>query len=1234
MSSWETTALRLQGNVTADSTPSSLDKSLPLLPKRNAKARTTAGVKEVSPEEKGYRTKGWKPLSLSTPILLAVIALTILLAIAIETLAQRSAAQGGLALSPTLNDIPGYAKFSYLYVPTIIAVLYSMIWSWIDLDVKRMQPWFELSKHNGATAENSLLLDYQYDFVALVPFKAAKQKHWPVFFGGSAMIMVLWLLTPLQSALLGTQLLPLNQQVNLLDPEVLNNGYAVGWLGQPFPPFTTSKYALLPFYVGDNPAPDKVLTNWTAETTKLTTELSCWPADIRRNGYDSNLSYSFLNGQGCNATVNMRRGVNYTMYYIGYYSNAYADIYLGSPHCPRTQNSTHQFLATWARQSDMIGTRETIPQNRIPNFDISAIFCQPAYYKQRVMARVTSSNCQPDSDFMHAVGPKEKLTDKEFNSTAFEYLLANGVAEKIIVRDYPFIRVVEQHPRLNRTGLTKPVSNMVGYALAGRDNPVTDYASMEMLEQVYNDAHQYLFSLAVNRLLTNGTDIANNTAAVDFFLTGVVVSRVFATTVEGLMVIIAIFTALVLWLCRRSPSQLSMNPSSISKYLEIFRGSPDCLDALSSLDNADEKTLFDEFRQDKLRLMHDGQTNSAKISIEKFIGDSLRPELRDASFQKGYYDPVKPLALRRLSGLLFVLVLTGAMVGLSYLKQQEKSLKGLHRPSQNFEVLQLLENYIPTIFATLVEPFWVLLNRLLCVLQPFRDLWRGKADPSRTISASYTSIPPQLVIWRALKSKHFILVLVCAMALLGNLLAVGMGSLFNEAPIVAEYTETLMPAFNSKLDNSSVFGLSQSLSRDLITTNQYSDHYYVAMANLSSGTTLPPWVSKDYYFQRHTIITTKKAIYSIPAWGFGATANCTPIPTRRLSIPTTTPPVIDWSQVKEGNCGNGFDTLSQNMRENSRNRSTGVSAQESIYTIGSNAGPVPCTRSLLMEWTRTYDAEDVNGTVDASFMTCRPIFETAMFNLTVDSLGHVLSYERTGELHTTMDHEGWEQQTDYIFQNVNSNWNDLAAQWHNDSTARDWMNFFTVLVTGSRDVVNPRLPPPDTEKLKPIIEDIYRRVFAIFLSLNEQLFDTKDEMQPSTIVRRTEETRIFMETASFIITMTVLALNTVVAVLFYSRALPFVLPRLPTTLGSIMAYVAPSRLAGPDYNAIPGNSSRTFSFGRYIGRDGDVHIGIEMDPHVVPVDPLSLKAHKGFLRRVFRINTGTKDQSVKSGTWL
>ncbi|XEV06360.1 hypothetical protein FSHL1_011647 [Fusarium sambucinum] len=1253
MSSWETTALRLHSNATADSTPNSAHKSLPPLPRQKTKTRTVAGVKEVSEEEESTRTKGWKPLSLSTPILLAVIALTILLAVAVETLAQRSASQGGLALSPSLEHMPEYAKFGYLYVPTIIAVLYSMIWSWIDLDVKRMQPWFEMSKHDGATAENSLFLDYQYDFVALVPFKAAKQKHWPTFFGGTTMIMVFWLLTPLQSALLGTQvvtqtqvtnitsrsqLVPLSQQVMLLDPEVLNNGYAVGWLGQPFPPFTTSKYALLPFHIDDNPAPAKVSTNWTAETLKLSTELTCWPADIRQNEPEAALAYSFLNGQGCNTTVNMRRNINYAMYYMGYYSDAHATLCIENPYCPKTENSTHQFLAIWARQTDMLGRIETIPSYAIPRFKISAIFCQPTYYKQRVLAKVQSSNFQPDTEHIRAISERELLTEDEFNSTAFEYLLANGVTQNIIARDYPLSRVVEQHPRLNSTGITKPVSNMVGYALAGRDLPVTDYASLDTLERVYNEAHQYLFSLAVKRLLMNGTKITNNTASVDYFLTGVVVSRVFATSVECLMAVIAIFTGLILWFCHTSPSQLHMNPSSISKYLEIFRESPECLQAFSALDNADEKTLFDEFRQDQLRLTYDEGTKGTKVSIEKLIGDTLRAETCDPTSQKGYYDPVRPLALRRWSGLLFLLALTGAMAGLSYLKQQEKDLNGLHRPSQNFEVLQLLENYIPTIFATLIEPFWVLLNRLLCVLQPFRDLWKGKADPARSISSTYTSIPPQMVVWRALKSRHFVLVLVCSMALLSNLLAVSMGSLFNEAPMIAEYTERMVPAFNARFDNHSAFTLGSTLSQGLITTSQYSDHYYIAMANLSSGTTLPPWVSKDYYFQRHemTKLTKSRAqdTYSIPARGFGATANCTALPAQKVPIFDT--PLLDRNMrnVSYDYCGDGISMMSQYMRENTRNRTEGASAQEYVGTLGRNSWAVPCSKILIMGWGRTLDAENLNGSVDASFMTCRPVFETAMFNLTVDAQGHVLSYNRTSQLETTLDYEDWESHTDRIFQNFNSQWDALADQWHNDSTARDWMNYFIVLLTESRDVLDPLNAAPDTESLMPQIQNIYRRVFAIFLSLNEQLFDISEEPSPSTGIRRTEETRIFMEDASFIMTMAILALNSVVAILFYSRAVPFILPRLPTTLGSTLAYVASSRIAGPAYRAAPGNSSRTFSFGRYIGRDGEVHIGIEMDPHVVPVDPLSLKAKKGFFGRVFRRKSQVETQAVKSGTWL
>jgi hypothetical protein len=102
--------------------------------------------------------------------------LTLLLAAIIEVLAQRSQARKGLAQAPTLNEIPQYAIIGYRYVPNIVAVLFSLLWNWIDLDVKRIQPWTELSKPGGATAQNSILLDYPSDFIAVAPVRAAKRR--------------------------------------------------------------------------------------------------------------------------------------------------------------------------------------------------------------------------------------------------------------------------------------------------------------------------------------------------------------------------------------------------------------------------------------------------------------------------------------------------------------------------------------------------------------------------------------------------------------------------------------------------------------------------------------------------------------------------------------------------------------------------------------------------------------------------------------------------------------------------------------------------------------------------------------------------------------------------------------------------------------------------------------------------------------------------------------------------
>jgi hypothetical protein len=113
---------------------------------------------------------------MTTPVLSAIIVASLLMIAGIELLAQKSARQGGLALSPSLDEIPQLARISSQYVPQVLAVAYSLVWSWVDLDVKRMQPWLELSKSGGATGRDALLLDYPFTFVAFVPFLAFKRQ--------------------------------------------------------------------------------------------------------------------------------------------------------------------------------------------------------------------------------------------------------------------------------------------------------------------------------------------------------------------------------------------------------------------------------------------------------------------------------------------------------------------------------------------------------------------------------------------------------------------------------------------------------------------------------------------------------------------------------------------------------------------------------------------------------------------------------------------------------------------------------------------------------------------------------------------------------------------------------------------------------------------------------------------------------------------------------------------------
>lgn len=112
---------------------------------------------------------------MSLPFLVLFLLITIGVGIAIEVLAQISNKKGALEFL-SADASSGLATFYYDYLPVVFALVYGMLWAMADHDFKRLEPFYQLSKPGGVTAEDSLLLDYPYMFVSLAPIKAARRK--------------------------------------------------------------------------------------------------------------------------------------------------------------------------------------------------------------------------------------------------------------------------------------------------------------------------------------------------------------------------------------------------------------------------------------------------------------------------------------------------------------------------------------------------------------------------------------------------------------------------------------------------------------------------------------------------------------------------------------------------------------------------------------------------------------------------------------------------------------------------------------------------------------------------------------------------------------------------------------------------------------------------------------------------------------------------------------------------
>lgn len=1081
------------------------------------------------------------------------------------------------------------------------------------------------------------------------------------------MTLIFMVITPLQSAVMGTgevllkeattiistsDFLDLSSQAPRFDPAILNQGYAITWLNQPYPPFTTSEYALKPFQPEGSPATLKAAANWTGTTTKYWTELDCWEAEVTKNPVKHSALTSFYNGKNCNATGivahrEMPGTSPYMMRYIGYQNSAWSDYWLAGPNC--SAEASNQFLATWGTYDHSLNQSQ-----------LTGAYCSTSYFKQQVKVSITAKGLSPINETIESLGPPEPFLSSDFNISALEYLMQAGVASTFhIPRDYPFTHLVEHYPRLNHTGLAFPLAPMIGFALGGKNYTVPQYSDYELMGEAFRGAHKLVFSLAIQHMFVNASNANSTDGYVSFARYGVIVSRPFSAVVEGFLLLVAILAILLSWTCHQSASMLYADPGSLESLIDLIQDSDSILDKFSGKGDMNDEKLASLLGNFRFQLVCGCQEETGSSMIKVLAGSGDDENLVNSGIgsrqsltrQIGHYSPIKPIPLRKAVGIFFTACLCAAIVVIIYLKEQEKTLggedfqssgfiqrltmAGLIRPSSSFEVNLILTSFIPTAFSTLVEPFWVLLNRLICILQPFQDLRSKTRNADQSLKARYTAVPPQLALIRAVKSGHILLAMVCCVALLANVLSVGLGGLFNESSKGIIYPLTVITTKAAKISD---HGLHEFFS--IIFFGQsalYEDPFYVANANITSGSPLVPWTTKEYFFLPVDLTSDARLEanhYNATTTGIGIAPSCVAI---GPIVTTDEPPILDaaFGQPirRPSACLQRYTPSSLFLNNTWSAIPQGLSAAEVTDVTTDLNDPIECGGSFIFGWSRS-NITSRTGEMHTSFVVCRPEPKIATFQVSFDAAGRILASEPKSEFRSTLEYPNATTQFDILTESLHQRLRDRQLPWHNDSVSYEPLNYLFKIYSGNDTILDPAAPVPDPNLMLPVVSEVYKMTFALFLGLNMYVFE--DSEIPEKVIgnQTVTETRIFLDSSAFIISLTVLSLNILTAISIYGWSIKFFLPRMPTTIASLVAYVASSR-AVREYS--PGGiaRNRTFGFGRYVGDDGRAHIGIEFSERVIPVKVSSLERGntmpaRSFLGRLWHRSRG----KTQGDTWL
>ena len=587
---------------------------------------------------------------------------------------------------------------------------------------------------------------------------------------------------------------------------------------------------------------------------------------------------------------------------------------------------------------------------------------------------------------------------------------------------------------------------------------------------------------------------------------------------------------------------------------------------------------------------------------------------------------MRPSELRLPTGSAFWTFQAAAFAASVVIFIAAKSNDGLRLPLSSIFIRQLLENKIPVVVSTLLEPFWMVLSRLICLLQPWEELRGGGAPASTSISLNYNSLPPQFAIWKALRAGHWILAVICCMGILANGLTVSLSGLFYEDTVSVSspinLTSSYAPRFVALNGSGLPFNAHAAGNWQGGTS---LDQFYRAMSNMTADTPLPPWTDDRYAYVPVNLPTDNStATYQVKTHAFGAQLTCQPLnvsgPSRyTLEVADDASSaafrvVLGRTDGRSVHCTDLVQAVGSpnHVLQDLWYPQPGRVALEMGFGLGNStdaADDAICRQHIVAGWVRADIGSRVTDTgysnvtnmqlksIHEAMMLCQPVLQAIEAEVVVDWSGRprglVSANVSSGPMQSFFDSSAADliaQAHQFIIDN--------GATWHKDASPSDFNNYLMAKVPGMSQVLNATAPVPSFALVAVPYQRLYTRLFALLLGPNADLLFAKSTVPELAVGKAfVDETRIFLSLPAFLMSEMILGAYMLTTIMLYARRPGRFLPRLPPTMASMIAYFAASyglREMGGKRNS--GAKNQRWTYGEYMGTDGVLHTGVEREP--------------------------------------